>query len=145
MKHQCSWLRVFLFAVALVGSMALLSSCGDDDEPKGTVIDYYVEVEEEFLVDGAVDHTDRYYNPKTLMQEAIRNAYPEPTATGADEVVIQACDALYQRYLGMYTGKAEHLTCLLHLVRATMTGDIVRSSEPIKTYSFDINPYELEE
>ncbi len=108
------------------------------------VIDYYVEVEEEFLVDGAVDHTDRYYNPKTLMTEALRTAYPTPDATGNDIAVIQACDELYQRYCSMYDGKAEHLTCLLHLIKVVKKGDIVQQSEMLRTYMFDINPIEEE-
>lgn len=123
----------------LMGTIMTLSSCGDD-EPKSTVVDYYVDVEEEFLVDGAVDHTDRYYNPKTLMMEAIRTAYPTPDATGKDEAVIQACDELYERYYSMYDGKAEHLTCLLHLTKVYKKGDIVKQSEALKTYTFDINP-----
>ena len=123
---------------------ALITSCGDDDEPKGPSIKYYLEVEEEFLVDGSVDHTDRYYSPITLMKEAIQTAYPKPNATGADETVILACDNLYQRYHEMYKGKAEHLTCLVHLVRASMDGDIVKQSERLKTYNFDINPPETD-
>ena len=142
MRHRSSWLRVLLLSVAFIGSMALLSSCGDDDEPKSTVVDYYVQVEEEFLVNGLEDHTDRYYSPVDMMKEVIRTAYPEPNATGDDEAVITACDELYQRYLGMYTGKAEHLTCLMHVIRATKRGTIVKQSEILKTYTFDINPTE---
>lgn len=127
----------------MIGTIVTLSSCGDD-EPKSMVIDYYVEVEEEFLVDGAVDHTDRYYNPKTLMTEALRTAYPTPDATGNDIAVIQACDELYQRYCSMYDGKAEHLTCLLHLIKVVKKGDIVQQSEMLRTYMFDINPIEEE-
>lgn len=145
MRHLCSWLKVLLFSMAFIGSMALLVSCGDDDEPKSTVIDYYLEVEEEFLVDGLVDHTDRYYSPVVMMKEVIHNTYPEPNAVGDDEAVIAACDELYQRYLGMYTGKAEHLTCLVHLVRAVKVGRIVRSGERVKTYVFDINPPDIEQ
>ena len=122
---------------------AMLSSCGKDDEPTSS-IDYYIEVEEQFLVNGAVDHTDRYYSPVTLMKEAIRNAYPEPNDIGDDEAVIRACDELQQRYISMYMNKGEHLTCLMHLVRAHKSGDIVKQSERLKTYNIDINPPEDE-
>ena len=142
-KYLFNVWNTLLFVLAIAGAMTVFTACGDD-EPDQTTIDYYMDVEEEFLVNGSTDHTDRYYNPKALMMEAVRTAYPTPDAAGNDEAVIAACDQMYQRYLQMYTGKAEHLTCLMHLVRAVKTGDIVRKSEPIKTYSFDINPYETE-
>lgn len=140
MKNRFNLWKVVLLTLALVGTMATLTSCGDDDEPKGQVINYYIEVEEQFLVDGSVDHTDRFYNPITLMKEAIQKAYPTPTATGSDEVVINACNELYLRYIGMYDGYDAHLTCLIHLVKATTSGDIVKQSEYLRTYQFDINP-----
>lgn len=144
MKYHFNQCRLLLLmAITMAAMMAMLSSCGNDDEPT-TTIDYYLKVEEVFLVDGAVDHTDRYYSPITLMKEAIRKAYPTPNATGDDEAVIKACDDLYLRYIEMYDSKAEHLTCLVHLVRATMSGDIVKLNEPLKTYTFDINPPEDE-
>ena len=143
MKHHLNPCRLLL-PLLLLALTATLTACGSDDEPKGNTIDDYLEVEEEFLVDGMVDHTDRYYSPIVLMKEAIRTAYPKPDATGKDDAVILACDNLYQRYLQMYTGKAEHLTCLVHLVRTTMNGDIVKQSERLKTYNFDINPPESE-
>ena len=124
--------------------LSALTSCGDDNDEPTTTIDYYIEVEEEFLVDGTIDHTDRYYSPVTLMREALRKAYPEPNAQGADQAVITACDEVYQRYNSMYDGKAEHLTCLFHLVRATKSGNIVKQGERLKTYSVDINPPEIE-
>lgn len=143
MKHHLNPCRLLL-PLLLLALTAALTACGNDDEPKGITVDYYLEVEEEFLVNGLVDHTDRYYSPITLMKEVIRTAYPKPDATGKDDAVILACDNLYQRYLEMYTGKAEHLTCLVHLVRASMDGDIVKQSVRLKTYNFDINPPETE-
>ena len=145
MRHHHGLWRWLQCALLLAGMMMAFTACGDDDEPKTQGIDYYIEVEEEFLVDGLVDHTDRYYSPVTMMKETIRNVYPKRTANGADEEVIAACDQLYQRYLTMYTGKAEHLTCLIHLVRAEMKGDVVKQSERLKSYAFDINPYEIDE
>ena len=142
MKHHFNTSRMLFLSLAVIAMAALFTSCGKDDEPSGPTIKYYLEVEEEFLVDGSVDHTDRYYSPITLMKEAIRNAYPNPNANGDDNAVIRACDELYQRYLTMYDNKAEHLTCLVHLIRATMDGDIVKQSIPLKTYNFDINPPE---
>lgn len=141
-KHYFSLCRVLLLSLVFIGTMTTFSSCGNDDEPKGMYIKYYIEVEEEFLVDGAVDHTSRYYSPITMLKEVINTAYPEPNATGDDTAVITACDELHQRYYGMYNNKAEHLTCLVHLIKATMDGAIVKQSERLKTYLFDINPPE---
>ena len=52
---------------------------------------------------------------------------------------------LLQRLPSRHTGKAEHLTCLIHLVRAEMKGDVVKQSDRLKSYAFDINPYEIDE
>lgn len=134
-------LRTLLMMLAII---ATLTSCSKDDEPD-TAIGYYIEVEEGFLVNGAEDHTDRYYSPIAMMKEVIQTAYPKNTASGDDDAVILACDKLYQRYNEMYNGKAEHLTCLLHLVRANLSGEIVKKSERIRTYNFDINPIAPEE
>ena len=130
-----------LLMLAVNGAFIVLTSCGNDDEPQ--TIGYYLKVEEEFLVNGSEDHTDRYYSPVTMMNEVIKTAYPKPTVNGDDDKVIAACDELYQRYISMYSGKAEHLTCLIHLMRANLQGDIVKQSEIIRTYQFDINPYDI--
>ena len=142
LRQHLLW-RTMILMFAVTGALIALSSCGKDDEPQ--TIGYYLDVEEEFLVNGSEDHTDRYYSPVTLMKEAIQTAYPKPNVNGDDDKVIAACDELYQRYISMYTGKAEHLTCLIHLMRANLDGEIVRQSEIIRTYQFDINPYEVEE
>ena len=144
MKHFFQLCSVLLLSFAFISTITALTSCGNDDEPGGMVIKYYIEVEEEFLVDGSTSHTDRYYNPVTLLKEAISTAYPKPNTTGDDTAVIMACDELHQRYFNMYNQKGEHLTCLVHLVRATMEGSIVRGSERLKTYLFDINPPETD-
>jgi len=135
--HAIAW-RSLLLLLAMTGLLTTLASCGND-EPEVTTIDYYLEVEEEFLVNGQTDHTDRYYSPITMMREVIDTAYPTPDAVGNDDAVIAACDELYLRYQQMYDGKAEHLTCLVHVVRAVMQGDIVKQGTRLKTYSFDIN------
>ena len=143
MKYHFNTRRLLLLSLTIIMATVMLSSCGKDDEPSST-IDYYIEVEEQFLVNGAVDHTDRYYSPVTMMKEVIRNVYPEPNAIGDDDAVIKACDELQERYISMYKNKGEHLTCLMHLVRAHKSGDIVKESERIKTYNIDINPPEEE-
>lgn len=141
--YHGAW-RFLLCSIMAVAAMLTTTSCGDD-EPTANVIDYYIEVEEEFLINSSSDLPDRYYSPIDMMREAIRATYPEPNAQGNDEAVIDACDALYHRYYEMYTGREDHLTCKLHLVRATMEGKIVKQSERIRTYVFDVNPYEIEE
>ena len=139
-KVSCLW-QFFVVACLLLGG---LTSCGSD-EPDAKTIDYYLEIEEEFLVDGSADHTDRYYSPITLMRESIRRVYPTPDAVGNDEAVVQACDETYDRFYEMYTNKGEHLTCLVHLIKVNKEGDIVRQSEYLKTYTIDVNPIETTE
>ena len=141
-KHNTHWWRL-LVMLLLVGTTVALNSCGDDDEPKSMVIDYYINVEEEFLVNGTPDHSDRYQSPLTRMRNAVRTAYPEANAQGADDAVMAACDREFETYKSMYTGMtAEHLTCLMHLVRVNRSGDIIRQSETLRTYVYNINPIE---
>ena len=143
-KHSHGTWHFLLCAIVAISAMLTATSCGDD-EPEASVIGYYVEVEEEFLINSSKDLIDRYYNPKDMMLEVIHDAYPVADTKGNDEAVIAACDALYHRYYEMYTGREDHLTCKLNLVRARLEGTIVKQSEIIKTYVFDVNPYEIEE
>ena len=128
-----------MVALLVIAAFTLIS-CGDDDEPKGTVIDYYINVEEEFLVNGVNNASGRFLNPVTRMREAIRKVYPTPDANGADMEVLAACEKEQMDYIEMYTGMPEHLTCLFHLVRVVKKGTRVTLSENLKTYVYDINP-----
>ena len=140
MKKRFSNLwRMLVFSLVLASPLVLFTSCGDD-EPKSTVIDYYLNVEEGFLVNGSQDNTSRYYNPKDRMNAVIKQVYPTPDINGNDVAVIAACDQEYREYVEMYTGLSDHLTCIFHLVRATKKDGIIRQNETIKTYIYDINP-----
>lgn len=143
MKKVSRLWQFFVISCLLLGG---LSSCGSD-EPDAKTIDYYLEIEEEFLVNGAVNHTDRYknHNPITMMKEAIHNVYPTPDNVGNDQAVVQACDEVYARFYEMYSGNDDHLTCLVHLVKVNKEGEIVRQSEYLKTYTIDVNPIETPE
>ena len=138
-RHYLKLWRGLLFSLLLLGAAVTFTSCGDD-EPSGTTIDYYLDVEEEFLINGSTGHTDRYENPITRMRAAIRKAYPTPDANGNDEAVLEACDKEFETYVENYSGGAEHFTCLFHLVRATKQGAKVVQTEELRTYSYDINP-----
>ena len=104
--------------------------------------DYYLSVEENFLVNGSKEQADRFENPKTRLMAAIRRVYPKPEANGNDAAVIAACDQEYAEYVDMYSGMSENFTCVFHLVRATMKGGIIKQNETLKTYIYDINPTE---
>lgn len=133
--------KIFVLSCLLLGG---LSSCGSD-EPEGECIDYYIEVEEEFLVNGAVNYTDRYkeHNPITMMKEAIHKVYPNPDINGNDTAVLLACEGVYEWFYTAYNGNGDHLTCLVHLVKAHKEGGLVRQSERIKTYNIDVNPLDI--
>lgn len=140
MKHSLKlWLAL---ALPLIAMALLMTSCGNDDEPKGAVIDYYLNVEEEFLVDGSTATINRFYNPIVRMRQAIRSVYPQANADGADEAVLAACEKEYTDYCEMYTGIGgnEHFTCLFHLVRVVKKGDQIKRSETLRTFVYDINP-----
>lgn len=135
-----------LMLVLLSASVAMtLASCGDD-EPKTAVIDYYFDIEEVFMINGATIERSPYYNPIDRMNEAIRKVYPAPNVSGDDDAVIAACDEEYQAYNTMYESViGDHLTCLIHLMRVTKQDGIVKQSERLKTYQYDINPPAEEE
>jgi hypothetical protein len=130
-----------LFAITLVlvaTTLFTMTSCGDD-EPDATVVDYYVNVEEQFLITGSTDKTDRYENPVTRMRNAIHKAYPSPDNKGNDEAVLAACEQEYQTYKQLYLGYADHFTCLFHIVRAVKQGNEVKENVTLLTYVYDIN------
>lgn len=142
MKKRFSTLwRMLVLLLVLVNPLVMFTSCGDD-EPKSTVIDYYLSVEESLLVNGSKEQVARFENPKTRMMTAIRRVYPTPDINGNDAAVIAACDEEYAEYVNMYNGMSENVTCVLHLVRATMKGGIIRQNETLKTYTYNINPTE---
>lgn len=140
MKRLFKLWQLFAITALLAVTAFTMTSCGDDDGPKGTVVDYYVSVEEQFLINGSTDKTDRYENPVTRMRNAIRKAYPDPDNNGRDEAVIAACDKEYETYVEMYRGYADHFTCLFYIVRAVKKGDEVKDNVILKTYVYDINP-----
>lgn len=142
MKHSSKLWRALPLVVLFVVAAFALTSCGDDDEPKGTVIDYYINIEEEFLVNESNNNPGRFHNPVQRMREAIRKVYPTPNTEGADLAVIAACDQERDDYYQMYTGMPEHLTCLFHLMRVVKDGTRVRQSEKLRTYVYDINSKE---
>ena len=144
MKRLLSHWRGLMLSLVVFAAFATLSSCGND-EPDNSVIDYYLRIEEEFLVDGSTSHTDRYFNPVTRMKSAISAAYPEPDTQGNDEAVVAACDKEFETYQSLYAGGKEHLTCLFELVRVTKVNDIVRSNETLKVYQYNINPPAIED
>ena len=129
---------MMLLSLAVIAATMTFVSCGDDDPE--AVIDYYVDIEEQFLVNASTSTTDRYISPVTRMNEAIRKAYPSPNETGNDAAIIEACDKEHQDYLMMYTGRPEHFTCKLRVMRARKIGTIVKQSEDLRTYTYDINP-----
>lgn len=140
-KHFSTLWRMLVLTLVLASPQVMLTSCGDD-EPESTVIDYYLSVEENFLVNGSKEQADRFENPKTRLMAAIRRVYPKPEANGNDAAVIAACDQEYAEYVDMYSGMSENFTCVFHLVRATMKGGIIKQNETLKTYIYDINPTE---
>ena len=144
MKQIKAWQLLMLLLLSVTVATTL-TACGDD-EPKTPVVDYYLNVEEAFMVNGAVVERSPYYNPYDRMRDAMRKAYPAPNANGDDQAVIYACDEEYRVYNDMYTKDGgDHITCLIHLIRATKQGDIIKQSERLKTYQYDINPPEVEE
>jgi len=137
-KRHFKPVGLFALVVMLVATVMTMVSCGDD-EPQ-MVVNYYLDVEEAFRINSSTALIDRYYNPKTRMEQAIKAAYPNPDMDGDDDAVLEACDREFAEYVEMYTGGAEHFTCLMHLMKAEMVDGIARHNVKLRTYSYDINP-----
>ena len=144
MSRQKSAWRLLLLAIIVVSGLGVFTSCGDDDD-KTNAIDYYFEVEEQFLVNGSKDRTTMYQNPIPLMQDAIKKAYPTPNPQGNDQAVLAACDQAYKDYVSLYEDlNDDNLTALIHLKRAVRINGLIKESVNLKTYHFIINPHEEE-
>lgn len=139
MKHVLKSWHALALMLLLASAMTIgMTSCGNDDEPGATTIDYYIRVDEAFLVNGS-DRQTSFMNPVTRMKDAIRKVYPTPNAQGDDEAVIAACDQEYQDYVEIYTGYHDHITCLVRLIRATKEGYVIKQNQQLRTYVYDIN------
>lgn len=134
---------MMLLTLVIAASLYGLASCGND-EPDAGAIDYYIEVEEQFLVNGSLDGVSRYDNPITLMNAAIQRAYPTKTQQGADQEVIAACDKAYEDFVALYEGdlRDENLTALVNLKRVVRHGGTIRENETLKAYLFNVNYHE---
>ncbi len=134
---------MMLLTLVIAASLCGFASCGND-EPDAGAIDYYIEVEEQFLVNGSLDGVSRYDNPITLMNAAIQRAYPTKTQQGADQEVIAACDKAYEDFVALYEGdlRDENLTALVNLKRVVRHGGTIRENETLKAYLFNVNYHE---
>lgn len=134
---------MMLLTLVIAASLCGFASCGHD-EPDAGAIDYYIEVEEQFLVNGSLDGVSRYDNPITLMNAAIQRAYPTKTQQGADQEVIAACDKAYEDFVALYEGdlRDENLTALVNLKRVVRRGGTIRENETLKAYLFNVNYHE---
>lgn len=139
MRHLFNPQRVLMISLLFLSALFSLTSCGDD-ESKDTVIDYYVNVEAEFLIDGSTIHVNQFYSPITRMMEAIRRVYPTPNASGNDDAVREACNQEYLAYKEMYEGLPDHITCIFTVMKVNKVGYVVKKSEPFAYYLYDINP-----
>ena len=78
------------------------------------------------------------------MKDAIQKAYPTKTEEGNDKAVIAACDNAFEDYVALYEGdlRDENLTALVNLKRVIRRDGIIRESETLKTYQYNINYHE---
>lgn len=139
MKHSFKFWRVLPLVALLVVAAFAMTSCGSDDEPSGTVVNYYVHVDEDFLVNGTTNGIDRFPNPVTRMREAIRKVYPTPNAKGADEAVFAACEEEYTTCRELLSIYPDHFTCLIRLKRIVSKGTRIQQNDELRVYVYDIN------
>ena len=62
-----------------------------------------------------------------------------------DEAVLEACDKEYATFVSLYAGQKEHMTCIMHLMKVLKRDGVVKQSEKMMTYIYDINPTEIDE
>jgi len=135
-KNRQLWLLALMVTVA---SLAMtLTACGSD-EPDSNNIDYYIRVDNPFMVNNSEELAARYTSPAEELKAAIRKVYPTPDSEGADEVVMAACSQAQQDYIAMYAGYTGHFTCTLSLLRVRLQNGIIKQNEVLATYEFNIN------
>ncbi len=148
MKHTFKPWHLLPLVLLVIGIAFTMTSCGDD-EPSGTVIDYYLKVEEGFLVDGSAEKAKSFVSPVDRMREVIRSVYPTPNAQGADEAVLAACEQEYAQYCSTYAGLSGNaqITCIFDLMRVVKKGSQIQQSETLRKFVYAINstPTDIED
>jgi len=132
------WITMML-ALAMMCCAGVLCSCGDDDEPSDTVVNYVVQelAGGEFTIQGATDaQIAATANPVTTLQQACSKW--DGQNMRHDNKVIEACDDAYDAYVKQYTGCGYHITCKVAVIRkVTSTSDPMPDTQ-LTTYTFDI-------
>lgn len=136
--------------VGCVLSMSLIACDSSDDEP--TAIGYYVMIMPKvpiYSMGGIAPPPKEHMIGEITrkMKRGIDEVYPVRNQQGNDVAVMMVCDSLYRCYYETYRGGSSvsanglagtggNTDCVVTLYRARMSGYIVRSSTPLKTYRF---------
>lgn len=127
-------LRVFLLSLMCTVAVSVFTSCENNNEPDMWIA-YYVSVESRVPMSvGPNAQSDQMNTVKSLMKDAILDAYPVQDMVGNDAAVMKACDESYNNYRIFYPASEQRSECVLKIYRTRMENDIVRQSTPLKTY-----------
>lgn len=148
-RHQLAQWLPFMLAVLLVGVMAGMVSCGND-EPE-LKVGYYMSISssESFMASeddesqGTMSETPNgnvLYTTISRMKRAMVDAYPTPDTNGADAAVLMACDRIYRNYKTMYGPYERNTVCVVKIMRVGLDEGKVVTSRTLTTYSFGALP-----
>ena len=131
--------RGLLAALVGVFFLSFLTSCSD--EPNVS-IDYYLSIrsnspifnhEGELPLDPSLA---RIGNAIRMMQDGIKEVYPEKDTHGNDVAVITACKNVYYQFRSPDDDDIEHAICVATLYRVTLSDGIIRQSTRLVTFTF---------
>ena len=154
MKHRLRFdilQRLFVLLLGCAVLVITLVACDSSDEPTSD-IGYYLMIQPKvpiYAMGGIApppkDHMIGQITKK--MKQKIDEVYPRHDQQGKDAAVMAVCDSLYRCYYETYrgdnsvaanglAGRGGNADCIATLYRARMSGYIVKSSTPLKTYRF---------
>lgn len=126
---------------ALVGVIFVCTFTSCSNEPN-VYIDYYLSIkstspifnhEGELPLDASLA---RIGNAIRMMQDGIKESYPEKDASGNDVAVITACKNVYYQFRSPDDSDIEHSVCVATLYRAVMSDGIIKQSTRLVTFTF---------
>lgn len=131
--------RGLLSALVVVFFLISCISCSDEPEVH---IDYYLSVRSNTAIfnhEGELpldSEMARIGNAIRMMQDKIKEAYPEKTVEGNDGAVISACTNVYFQFRLPDDADVEHAICTATLYRAVVSDGIIRGNKRLVTFTF---------
>lgn len=138
------FLDLFMVLLSLVAVQALCVSCSSEDEPDGSLVDYYLALESSDIIGLSEEDLNGSLRPPQeqsayvtylRMKKALRDAYPTASANGNDGRVIAVCDSCFRESI-FYYEPGRDIICTVRLMRTTQSGKHIIKSRQLTSYKF---------